>query len=191
MNINNQHILPQGEGLKVEFKTTFNTEAIETLVAFVNAKGGVVYVGAKDNGEIVGVQFRRIRKYIEEYPTMETEFKEVPNGLLFTYSYTIQKNSTTPPYYTPEMLDNKENIEASKEKDLKKDLKKLLSITQQKIIVEIEKNNNITQKELSEKIGINEKNVRNNIAKLKKADVIQRIGPDKGGYWKIKNEIKL
>ena len=48
--------IPQSEGLKVEFKTTFNSETVETLVAFVNAKGGAVYVGVKDNGEIVGVQ---------------------------------------------------------------------------------------------------------------------------------------
>jgi len=56
VNINNQQILQQGEGLKVEYKTTFNTETVETLVAFVNAKGGKVYVGVKDNGEAVGVQ---------------------------------------------------------------------------------------------------------------------------------------
>jgi ATP-dependent DNA helicase RecG len=56
--------------------------------------------------EKYGSGFRRIREHIEEYPTMETEFKEVPNGLLFTYSYIVQKNSTRPPYYTPEMLDD-------------------------------------------------------------------------------------
>ena len=31
-----------------------------------------------------------------------------------------------------------------------------------------------------------EKNVRINIAKLKARGVIERIGPDKGGYWKIR-----
>jgi len=68
----------------------------------------------------------------------------------------------------------------------KKDIEKDLSVSQQKIIDEIEKNNNITQKELSEIIGINEKNIRNNIAKLKAKGLIERVGPDKGGYWKIK-----
>ena len=66
-----------------------------------------------------------------------------------------------------------------------KDLEEDFSVALQQIIDEIEKNNNITQKELSKKIGINEKNIRNNIAKLKKLEFLQRIGPDKGGYWKV------
>ena len=68
MNTNIQNILRQGEGLKVEFKMTFNTEAIETLVAFVNAKGGSLYVGVGDNGEIVGVQLGKesIQQWINE-----------------------------------------------------------------------------------------------------------------------------
>jgi ATP-dependent DNA helicase RecG len=49
----------------------------------------------------------------------------------------------------------------------------------------IKENNAITQKELSMQIGINEKNIRNNIAKLKSRGIIERIGADKGGYWKI------
>ncbi len=47
--------MQQGENEKVELKTSFSKVVIETLVAFANAKGGVVYVGVKDNGEVVGV----------------------------------------------------------------------------------------------------------------------------------------
>jgi ATP-dependent DNA helicase RecG len=42
---------------------------------------------------------------------------------------------------------------------------------------------------LSEKIKINEKNVRLNIAKLKDKGLLERIGPDKGGYWKVTDEM--
>jgi ATP-dependent DNA helicase RecG len=56
MSNNIQQILRQGEGLKAEFKTSFNVETIETLVAFVNSKGGAVYIGVNNNGEITGVQ---------------------------------------------------------------------------------------------------------------------------------------
>ena len=55
MNINIKHILQQGEGVSVEFKTTFNTDAIESLVAFANTKGGVVCIGITDEGTIKGV----------------------------------------------------------------------------------------------------------------------------------------
>jgi len=47
--------LPKKESAKVEFKSTFNEEAIESLVAFSNAKGGTVYVGVSDKGKVQGV----------------------------------------------------------------------------------------------------------------------------------------
>jgi len=49
-------------------------------------------------------------------------------------------------------------------------------------------NKYVTQSELSSKISINEKNIRNNINKLKERGIIVRIGPDNGGYWEVKNE---
>jgi len=42
--------LPKEENQTVEFKTSFNEDVIETLVAFSNAKGGTVYVGVLDTG---------------------------------------------------------------------------------------------------------------------------------------------
>ena len=47
---------PIAESVNVEFKTTFNDEVIVSLVAFSNTKGGIVYIGIADNGEVKGVQ---------------------------------------------------------------------------------------------------------------------------------------
>jgi ATP-dependent DNA helicase RecG len=47
--------IPAKESDKVEFKTTFNMECIETLVAFANHKGGSIYVGVNDDGKAVGI----------------------------------------------------------------------------------------------------------------------------------------
>ncbi len=44
-----------GESETVDFKASFGKEVIETLCAFANHKGGVVLVGIKDSGRIVGV----------------------------------------------------------------------------------------------------------------------------------------
>jgi ATP-dependent DNA helicase RecG len=74
------------------------------------------------------------------------------------------------------------------EKDLKRDLEKSLNQSQIKIVEHIKKNPNITQAELSKRIGINEKNIRNNIKKLKEQGKLQRIGGAKGGHWKVKDE---
>jgi len=51
--------IPQGEGQKIEFKTSFQKEAIETVVAFANAKGGKVFIGVTDSGEITGVKLNK------------------------------------------------------------------------------------------------------------------------------------
>ena len=48
-------MIPAAETNKVEFKTAFNEAVIETLVAFSNSKGGVVYIGVSDNTETKGV----------------------------------------------------------------------------------------------------------------------------------------
>ena len=63
-----QTILPTSEGLHTEFKTSFNEDVIETLVAFANAKGGTVYVGVADNGEPKGITIGKetIQNWINE-----------------------------------------------------------------------------------------------------------------------------
>ena len=54
------------------------------------------------------------------------------------------------------------------------------------IVVEIIRNNNrITIPEIAKKAGVNEKTIKRDISKLKEKDLLKRVGPDKGGYWKI------
>ncbi|MDR2651127.1 MAG: winged helix-turn-helix transcriptional regulator [Prevotellaceae bacterium] len=82
-----------------------------------------------------------------------------------------------------------ENLESKVEALKKKSRKKIiLPLHQQRILDAIRKNNQITQRELSQKIGINEKNIRVNISKLKADGLLERIGPAKGGYWKINSQ---
>src|SRR4030043_1768247 len=40
----------------VEFKASFDKEALETSVAFANTKGGIILTGVSDKGEIKGIQ---------------------------------------------------------------------------------------------------------------------------------------
>jgi ATP-dependent DNA helicase RecG len=51
-----KNIINQGEGISVEFKSSFNEVLIETLVAFANSKGGSVFMGIDDNGKIEGLK---------------------------------------------------------------------------------------------------------------------------------------
>lgn len=57
--------------------------------------------------------------------------------------------------------------------------------TREKILRLISENKEITIQELSKEIGITEKGIEYQLKKLRKENVLKRIGPDKGGYWEI------
>lgn len=48
-------LLRAGESETVEFKTQFNKETIETVVAFSNTRGGVIIIGVDNQGNIKGL----------------------------------------------------------------------------------------------------------------------------------------
>ncbi len=48
-------IILTGENQFQEFKTSFSKEAIETITAFANSTGGIVYIGIDDSGRIKGI----------------------------------------------------------------------------------------------------------------------------------------
>jgi ATP-dependent DNA helicase RecG len=50
-----EELIKSGEGQNLEFKSSFNNELIETLVAFANTKGGRVIVGINQDNEISGI----------------------------------------------------------------------------------------------------------------------------------------
>ncbi|MFN4111720.1 MAG: helix-turn-helix domain-containing protein [Ignavibacteria bacterium] len=51
-------LISEGENSKVEFKRKFTTfeKIARELIAFANSKGGLIFFGVDDNGEIVGVK---------------------------------------------------------------------------------------------------------------------------------------
>ena len=62
---------------------------------------------------------------------------------------------------------------------------KTVEKTVEEILDQIKINPNVTIKELQMKTGLSRRGVEWNIAKLKLEGKIERIGPDKGGYWKV------
>ena len=93
---------------------------------------------------------------------MKIDFKEIPNGFLVTYSYTQQKTSTTG-VKTGVKTDEIDN----------------------QIIYLITINKYITVSEIAKGTNRGESTTYERLAKLKKLEIIQRVGPDKGGYWEI------
>lgn len=50
-----QHLIHSGESETLEFKSSFNNELIENLVAFANTHGGKIITGINPKGEIIGI----------------------------------------------------------------------------------------------------------------------------------------
>ncbi len=61
-----------------------------------------------------------------------------------------------------------------------------LNDTQQKILMEIRNNPNVTQPQLTILVGVGKTAVQNNIVVLKRKGFIERAGSNKSGYWKVK-----
>lgn len=61
-----------------------------------------------------------------------------------------------------------------------------LNNNQLKIVDFIKENPKITRIELANKLNITVDGVKYNLKKLIDNDIIERIGPDNGGYWSIK-----
>ena len=55
----------------------------------------------------------------------------------------------------------------------------------EEILTIIKEQPHITIIELCKQTGLSDKGVRKNLDKLKKEGLLLRVGPDKGGYWKI------
>ena len=59
------------------------------------------------------------------------------------------------------------------------------SETEERIIASIQANPHITQKMLSDTIGLTRQYVGRCMDSLQARNIIRRVGPDKGGYWEV------
>ena len=76
-------------------------------------------------------------------------------------------------------------IEKSSQKTSPKTIEKTNKKTDQKIISIIKSMPDVTLAELANATGLSVAGVRWNIRKLKDANLIRRVGPDKGGHWEV------
>ncbi|MDR0507030.1 MAG: Fic family protein [Dysgonamonadaceae bacterium] len=79
----------------------------------------------------------------------------------------------------------KKDVENTVRKTADKTVEKAMTKTVEKILEIIKKNPKVTQKELADLTELSRRGVEWNITQLKKGKIIERIGGDRGGYWKI------
>ena len=78
-----------------------------------------------------------------------------------------------------------ENITKGDRKRGQKKGTEKLTKTQLQIMKYIEENKHVTIKELTRLVDVVASKVKLNISILKKNGLIERVGPDKGGFWKV------
>jgi len=55
----------------------------------------------------------------------------------------------------------------------------------EKILEAIRRNRRISAREIGERVGISPRAVEKLISRLKREGYLNRVGPDRGGYWEI------
>lgn len=55
----------------------------------------------------------------------------------------------------------------------------------EKILTQIELNNHITIKQLSELLSVTKRTIERSLKSLQDKGLLKRVGPAKGGYWEI------
>jgi ATP-dependent DNA helicase RecG len=182
-------LIVQDECARVEFKSSFQKEAIETLAAFANAHGGAVlmddltvekiktghYKSHLRNKQVAsifreldliekyGSGVRRVIDAFVAYGLPEPEFEATQGGMAVTVFKNAVKAATAQPPEIGKVTD--------------KTSVKILSI----LLEEPE----TTIPELAIKVGLTTCSIERALTKLQLERKLVRIGADKGGHWKV------
>lgn len=79
-------LVSTGETESIEFKASFNDEAVESIGAFANASGGVVLIGVRDSGEVCGfVDGKKTLEDIANRIQLATEPRLQPSIFIVNY----------------------------------------------------------------------------------------------------------
>ena len=82
-------------------------------------------------------------------------------------------------------LDDLQGIQKEPDSTMKSTLKSALNPTDERIVAKIIENNFVTIPVLESELGLSREGVRKALKRLKEANVIRRVGPDRGGHWEV------
>jgi len=132
-----------------------------------------------------------IAKFFKEIGRVD----ELGSGVRNTYKYCgLYTPGTKPEFIEDDIFrtiipikanQHEEAISGSNLDEVRRKVRRKFGGSSEKIIELIFGDQYITASEMAEVIGNTERAVEKQLAKLKEKDIIDRIGPDKGGYWKI------
>ena len=82
--------IQQGESERVEFKSSFQKEVIETLTAFANSQGGAVLIGVNDATEISDAHIKLINSSWDYHPDPEHTLASISEAKVQAFAAAIK-----------------------------------------------------------------------------------------------------
>jgi len=170
--------LPEGISFK-ELKKPHSSCLRNKYLADVFFKAGFIEAWGRGTLKIVDK--------CKEKNLPEPEFSEMTGGFLVSFFKAKEEAKTTlklPENYPETTRKIVEKIEErfgeSKEK-----IRRKYGENAEKIILAISGDQFIRTRKIADKTKLSQSTVEKIIAKLKKDGILKRVGPDKGGYWRI------
>ena len=133
----------------------------------------------EETTEIVENRHTGIATMRDEMKKMNLPEPEFEN-LRGTFKVTFRKEKSTIKNKTEQFQSGQNWTELDRNKSLTD-----IDSTQDKILYLISENPKITQTIMSKKLGFARSTISSNLQKLKENGIIERIGSDRNGYWKI------
>ena len=153
--------------LTVAKMRTGNSIIRNPILASYIAKGLLPYKGLGSG----------IKRALEDWP--EIDFTDDRDGCLFTATVhrKVEDSSLVKPVSREHPIEESPGSGKSSQKGSQKSSQKIIEIMRNKP--------EITIAELAQQVGISDRAVKKQIARLEQQNVLRRIGPDKGGRWDI------
>lgn len=93
-----EFLLKQGEGLKSEFKESFDSKNLpKEIVAFANTEGGKIFIGVDDVGKVKGIQItNKLKSEIQDSarnydPSISINLEQIENVLIVNVEEGVNK----------------------------------------------------------------------------------------------------
>ena len=147
----------------------YTSKSRNKLIAKAFKEAGII--------ERYGSGIMRVRKICKEYGVKEPDFNEIFNGfqvILYNEKLVVTDD-------TENVTDDAENVTDDVTDDVTDRAKEIVNL-----MIE---NNQITASEIAKYMKVTKRTILRDIEKLKKDNILERIGTDKSGYWKITEKI--